>query len=155
MREINGKAFMGKIVKLEEVLVREGFIKELLSAVFREILNYNEEMIIRGQPPRESIEIGNNQMIENIPEIAIAAIELQKGDRCMVNDEEIQDSNDIVKQSFQRTPWERKMLFVQRRRRRRKEYRKRKKIKNGIILEVEEIIDKYGSKVKRKKPRIR
>jgi hypothetical protein len=71
----------------------------------------------------------------------------------MVGDEKVLDANNIVKESFQRTQFERRMLFIQRRKRRRKEYRKRKKLKNGIVVEVEETIDKYGSKVKRKKAR--
>jgi uncharacterized protein YajQ (UPF0234 family) len=88
---------------------------------------------------------------ETKPEISESARELQKGDRCMVGKEEILDANDIVKESFQRSQFERKMLFIQRRRRRRKEYRKKEKLKNGIVVEVEETIDKYVSNVKMKK----
>jgi hypothetical protein len=52
-----------------------------------------------------------------------AAMELQRGDRCMVGEEEILDSNDIVKESFKRSSIERRMLFIQRRKR--KQYRKK------------------------------
>jgi hypothetical protein len=42
------------------------------------------------------------------------------------------------------------MLFIQRRKRR-KEYTKKKKLKNGIVGEVEETIDKYVSPANREK----
>jgi hypothetical protein len=40
--EIDGKKFMGMIIKLEKTLLKEGYIKEPLSDFFKEVLNYKE-----------------------------------------------------------------------------------------------------------------
>jgi hypothetical protein len=145
--EIEGNHLMIDIMKLEEVLLKEGYIERKLSTVFQAIMNYNEKMILK----EEELNGIDDELIGEVPEIIVAALEFQKGDRCIVGGEEILDSKDMVKESFKRSEEERRLLFIQRRRRRRKEYRKRKKLKHKVMIVQEELIDRYNPKVKRKK----